>query len=326
MSSDAIVGTNDANVWIGFNLGTGAASQANWVNVTGGNTVLPNRPVLGIALDPSAPTASLATGYAAVGGFNANTPTTPGHVFQVVCTANCASFTWADKTGNLPDIPVDSIIVNPNFPQQVFAGTRLGPLLHRRHHRGLADLVAVRERTAPRDDLGHADRPRVDDALGLDARPRRLRLAAAGQLAAATATAATATTASATTSTATASTSTATATTAAATSTSATATASTATSGPAAATLSRAERARPEAGNGEGTDPGTALPSRHGAQGSLPARRPCRRPEPTGRLGTPRQLQGQPEGGPALTRGQITDTERKGRLRAPFLLLLGGSA
>ena len=24
-SSDAIVGTNDANVWIGFNLGTGAA-------------------------------------------------------------------------------------------------------------------------------------------------------------------------------------------------------------------------------------------------------------------------------------------------------------
>ena len=46
-SSVAIVGTNDANVWIGFNLGTGVANQANWVNVTGGNTVLPNRPVLG---------------------------------------------------------------------------------------------------------------------------------------------------------------------------------------------------------------------------------------------------------------------------------------
>ena len=31
--------------------------------------------------------------------------------FQVTCTADCGSFTWADKTGNLPDIPVDSIIV-----------------------------------------------------------------------------------------------------------------------------------------------------------------------------------------------------------------------
>jgi hypothetical protein len=125
-SGDAIVGTNDANVWIGFNLGTGTQSQANWVNVTGNNTVLPNRPVLGIALDPSAPSEDLATGYAAVGGFDANTPSTPGHVFQVTCTANCATFTWADKTGDLPDIPVDSIIVNPNQPQQVFAGTDWG--------------------------------------------------------------------------------------------------------------------------------------------------------------------------------------------------------
>ena len=125
-SSQAIVGTNDANVWIGFNLGTGTASQANWVNVTGNNTVLPNRPVLGIALDAASPNATLATGYAAVGGFNANTPATPGHVFQVTCTANCATFTWANKTGNLPDIPVDSIIVNHNDPAQVFAGTDWG--------------------------------------------------------------------------------------------------------------------------------------------------------------------------------------------------------
>ncbi|MFL6543043.1 MAG: hypothetical protein ACJ8I9_07745, partial [Chthoniobacterales bacterium] len=31
-----------------------------------------------------------------------------------------------NKSGNLPDIPVDSIIVNPNYPQQVFAGTDFG--------------------------------------------------------------------------------------------------------------------------------------------------------------------------------------------------------
>ena len=37
-----------------------------------------------------------------------------------------ATFTWANKTGNLPDIPVDSIIVNHNDPAQVFAGTDWG--------------------------------------------------------------------------------------------------------------------------------------------------------------------------------------------------------
>ena len=124
--SVAMVGTNDANVWIGFNLGTGSQAQANWVNVTGNNTVVPLRPVLGIALDPSVAAANLPVGYAAVGGFNANTPSTTGHVFQVTCTADCGSFTWANKTGNLPDIPVDSIIVNPNNPQQVYAGTDWG--------------------------------------------------------------------------------------------------------------------------------------------------------------------------------------------------------
>src|SRR5207249_2615830 len=55
-----------------------------------------------------------------------NTPTTPGHVFQVTCTAACASFTWVDKSGNLPDVPADSIAVNPNVPNQVFAGTDWG--------------------------------------------------------------------------------------------------------------------------------------------------------------------------------------------------------
>lgn len=124
--SVAIVGTNDGNVQIGFNLGTGVASQANWVNVTGSNTILPNRPILGIALDPTVPTADVPVGYAAVGGFNENTPTMPGHVFRVACTSNCGSFTWLDKTGNLPNIAVDSIIVNPNMPQQIFAGTDFG--------------------------------------------------------------------------------------------------------------------------------------------------------------------------------------------------------
>ena len=118
-----IVGTNDGAVQIGRGLGTGS-NQSTWVDVTGGNAVLPNRPILDVAFDPTTTTAPIA--YAAVGGFNENTPSQPGHVLRVVCTVNCASFTWTDKSGNLPNIPVDSIVANPNFPMQVFAGTDFG--------------------------------------------------------------------------------------------------------------------------------------------------------------------------------------------------------
>jgi hypothetical protein len=118
-----IVGTNDGAVQIGRGLGTGS-NQSTWVDVTGGNTVLPNRPILDVAFDPTTTTAPIA--YAAVGGFNENTPSQPGHVLRVVCTVNCGSFIWTDKSGNLPNIPVDSIVANPNFPMQVFAGTDFG--------------------------------------------------------------------------------------------------------------------------------------------------------------------------------------------------------
>ncbi len=118
----AIAGTNDGNVWYGFGLGAGVANTASWVNVTGGNSVLPNRPIMDVATDPLDPR----IGYAAVGGFNQNTPSQPGHVFQVACTGNCASFVWTDKTGNLPNIPANSIVANPLNRAQVFAGTDWG--------------------------------------------------------------------------------------------------------------------------------------------------------------------------------------------------------
>ena len=118
----AIAGTNDGNVWIGFNMGQNIDNSATWVNVTGNNTVLPNRFVLDVATDPVNPL----IGYAAMAGFDQNTPATPGHVFQVTCTAACASFTWRNVSGNLPNIPVNSVIVNPNNPRQVFAGSDWG--------------------------------------------------------------------------------------------------------------------------------------------------------------------------------------------------------
>ena len=105
----------------GFGLGTGTANTATWVNLTAANAVLPNRPIQDVAISPQ----NALVGYAAVGGFNENTKKTPGHVFQVTCTTFCNTFTWVNKTGNLPNVPVNSI-ANPNAPKQVFAGTDWG--------------------------------------------------------------------------------------------------------------------------------------------------------------------------------------------------------
>ncbi|MEA2576259.1 MAG: hypothetical protein QOH93_3557 [Chloroflexia bacterium] len=123
----AIAGTNDGNVWIGFGLGAGQGVTSTWKNLTGGNAVLPNRPILDVVLEPSTVSTTTAPiGFAAVGGFDQNTPSQPGHVFKVTCGANCNTSTWEDKTGNLPNIPANAITANPNFPQQVFVGTDWG--------------------------------------------------------------------------------------------------------------------------------------------------------------------------------------------------------
>ena len=126
--SVVIAGTNDGNVQVGFGMNQGTAGSASWVNLTAANAVLPNRPVMDVAIDVAdgANPAASATGYAALGGFDQNTPATPGHVYQVSCQSSCATFSWRNVSGNLPNIPVNAIAVNPNMPNQVFAGSDWG--------------------------------------------------------------------------------------------------------------------------------------------------------------------------------------------------------
>lgn len=164
--TSALVGTDDGNVQWSNNIFTGASCSAaavdtpsfacapnpsaNWVDLSGGNAVLPNRAILGVGFDPTDDRVV----YAAVGGFNANTPGTPGHLFQASCAASCesaASWSWADKTSNLPDVPAASVIVNPNNRKQVFLGTHFGfyytndidasPVAWQRYQNGLPNTV-----------------------------------------------------------------------------------------------------------------------------------------------------------------------------------------
>lgn len=124
----AIAGTNDGNVWYGHGMNAGTTNSATWVNVTGSNAVLPNRPVMDVVLDvvDGDDPAAEAVGYAALGGFDQNTPAQPGHIYQLLCENDCATAQWRNISGNLPNIPANSVAINPNIPQQIFAGTDWG--------------------------------------------------------------------------------------------------------------------------------------------------------------------------------------------------------
>ena len=107
-------GTSDGNVQVTIN--AGALSGALFTNVT--KAPLPNRYVSDIATDPTDPKKA----WVVYSGFNANTVSTPGHVF--LTTDQGA--TWANISGNLPDIPVTSVAPDPFAANTIYIGTDIG--------------------------------------------------------------------------------------------------------------------------------------------------------------------------------------------------------
>ncbi len=108
------VGTGDGLVQ--FTANVGALAGATFSNVT--RAPLPNRYVTDIALDPNDQRRAVVV----YSGFNANTPATPGHVF--LTTDQGA--TWTNISGNLPDIPATSIVIDPLLLNTYYIGTDLG--------------------------------------------------------------------------------------------------------------------------------------------------------------------------------------------------------
>jgi hypothetical protein len=72
------------------------------------NATSPNRFVSGITIDPK----NANRAWITYTGYNANTPTTPGHVFQVDYNATTHTATWTDidnGSGPIGDLPVTGI-------------------------------------------------------------------------------------------------------------------------------------------------------------------------------------------------------------------------
>jgi len=82
---------------------------------------VPKRPVTSIAVDRS----NYRTAYVSYAGFAAGTPGRPGHVYKTTD----AGHSWTDISGNLPDTPVNSLILDPSFPNTLYAGTDVGPFV-----------------------------------------------------------------------------------------------------------------------------------------------------------------------------------------------------
>ncbi|MEP7270115.1 MAG: hypothetical protein ABI882_01355 [Acidobacteriota bacterium] len=108
------VGTNDGNVQLTTNAGD--IATATFTNVT--KAPMPNRFVSDIGLDSTDQRHAVVT----YSGFTLNTPTTPGHVFRTLDRGA----TWTDISGNLPDVPVTSVALDPTESSRIFVGTDIG--------------------------------------------------------------------------------------------------------------------------------------------------------------------------------------------------------
>lgn len=107
-------GSSDGAVYVTQN--AHELSKTRFFNVT--RAPLPNRFVTDIAIDTRNSQRAIVT----YSGFNRATPNTPGHVFY---TTNFGG-TWTDISGNLPDVPVNAAVFDPNNTSVFYIGTDIG--------------------------------------------------------------------------------------------------------------------------------------------------------------------------------------------------------
>jgi len=107
LSSVIYVGTDDGNVWVSQNSGD------DWTNISGS---LPNRWVTRVTADLH----EAGTAYVTLSGYAENEYLP--HIYRTVdYGAN-----WIPIHGNLPDVPVNDIIPDPDFDSTLYIGTDVG--------------------------------------------------------------------------------------------------------------------------------------------------------------------------------------------------------
>lgn len=118
----AVSPVNNHVVWTGSNNGrvfvTRNAHEPQAVEWTNRSAGLPVRAVMMVAGDPS----DAAAGYAVLSGFSGLPNSIPGHVFR---TTDYGEH-WTDISGDLPNVPVNDIAIDPDIPDTIYIGTDIG--------------------------------------------------------------------------------------------------------------------------------------------------------------------------------------------------------
>ncbi len=107
-ASTIFVGTVAGNLYRITRAGTRWSSNATVTPLTS-----PRRGFISDIVVPGTPTKTIWVSVSALGG---------GHVFRSLNGGT----SWADRSGNLPDIPVNAIVVDPKDTTRVFAGADNG--------------------------------------------------------------------------------------------------------------------------------------------------------------------------------------------------------
>jgi uncharacterized protein (TIGR03437 family) len=108
-------GTNNGKLWTTAQMQNGAG--ATWKDISAG---LPIRTITHIAVDPF----NAATAYVTYSGFAGSTGL-QGHVYK---TADQGT-TWTDISGNLPNLPVNDLVVDPDVPGTLYVATDAGVMV-----------------------------------------------------------------------------------------------------------------------------------------------------------------------------------------------------
>lgn len=118
-------GSSDGRLFVSSTV-SGGAGLATWTNISGSPPAAPLPLRFVTEIEVAASDATGNTAYVSYSGFNATTPTRPGHLFR---TTNGLSPTptWTNISGDLPDIPANAIAIDPTrTPNILYVGTDIG--------------------------------------------------------------------------------------------------------------------------------------------------------------------------------------------------------
>jgi hypothetical protein len=116
--------TSVGRVFVSHNVDNANPASVTFARVDSTNAAAPGRFVSGIATDPTNPNHA----WIAYSGFNALTPLTPGHVFEVSWDPTTLSSQWTTLDYDLGDLPVNHL-VRDAITGDLYAATDFGVLV-----------------------------------------------------------------------------------------------------------------------------------------------------------------------------------------------------